>query len=621
MSFPALVLLGALTGLQGVSVITGTEVQLAEGDAHYRIDTATLAVDRMLPDGPPVPLMLPVETTGTVDALEASAARASWQWPETGLAFLVRIEHESLVLQVTSDEPSELDWPLASPAAAEWAVPDGQGMILPAGHADLAGCRAGSGALSYPAWAYLTAAHSGAYALSDGLQAEICWPEDAAGAVRLHYTFAPDTPALELALSAGPADPLAAARLYRERLQMRGGLITFADKQPATAPLDRLFGASHAYIWGDGRSPAFLDDLEAAGIARILLAYEADGWDEALRPAYLAAADAAGWLAGPYESFANAQPSGEADTVTADWGDLFPQGCIVGEDGARHTGFAGRGCELSSEALRRREGAPNVASRYAGHASAGARHAFLDVDAFGSFYADHHPDHPMDRVRDRQNRLERMRSAIDDHDLVLGSEHVGGWAHGVTHYSHGGNSANLDAIWPLLRQRERFGGYWPEDRPRRYFQPAELTDAETEALFSPARRLPLFEAAFHDAMISTDRWEFGQAKFPALAPRRFALALLYGTPTLWHLDRRELARIAPQLRAAETAFREVHGTDAPAAMTGFEWVSNDRLVQRTSFADGLTVIANFSDAFRDGLEPDCVRAERDGESQIVCPPN
>jgi len=34
MSFPALVLLGALTGLQGVASIGGTEIQLAEDDAH-----------------------------------------------------------------------------------------------------------------------------------------------------------------------------------------------------------------------------------------------------------------------------------------------------------------------------------------------------------------------------------------------------------------------------------------------------------------------------------------------------------------------------------------------------------------------------------------------------------
>ena len=62
MSFPALVILSTLTGLQGVAAITGTEVQLAEGDAHYRIDTATLAVVRILPDGPPVPPISAVET-------------------------------------------------------------------------------------------------------------------------------------------------------------------------------------------------------------------------------------------------------------------------------------------------------------------------------------------------------------------------------------------------------------------------------------------------------------------------------------------------------------------------------------------------------------------------------
>ena len=33
-------------------------------------------------------------------------------------------------------------------------------------------------------------------------------------------------------------------------------------------------------------------------------------------------------------------------------------------------------------------------------------------------------------------------------------------------------------------------------------------------------------------------------------------------------------------------------------MTGFEWLSEDRLVQRTSFADGTQLVANFADAPR-----------------------
>lgn len=594
-------------------------VELSDGEGRYRVDPATLSVEQLMVDGAQA-LMAPARDAGRVAELETAPSLAHWQWPGTGMRFEARIEAGRLHVTATASQPGAFDWPLAPvPEEAEWLLPDGQGRILAGDAPDLPGCRAGTGELSFPAWGYLADGRAAAFALADGLAARICWPEDAAAPARLHYDFQPDLLQLELAMTAGTVDPLAPARLYRDMLVQRGAFVSFADKSPEGG-LQRLFGAPHAYLWGDGHSVDFLEALDAAGIERLVMTY--DSWSADGDPsAFLTAADAGGWLAGPYETFANVQPTDTADATTSIWDGLYPAGCVRQADGARQAGFGGRGCELSSEALRRQDGPPSAASRYAGHVALGARHVFLDVDAFGTFFEDHDPDHPMSRARDRQNRIDRMRAAILDHGLVLGSEHVGGWAHGVTHYSHGGNSANLAAIWPVLRDRERMGGYWPEERPRRYFQPAELTEAEVEALFSPADRLPLFEAAFHDAVISTDRWEFGQAKFPALAPRRFALALLYGTPTLWHLDRRELDRVADRLLAAEAAFRRVHGTQAPAALTGFEWLSEDRLVQRTTFADGLTVTANFAVEARMGLGSNCVRAERTGGTMTICPPD
>ncbi|MCR6657807.1 MAG: glycoside hydrolase [Asticcacaulis sp.] len=102
---------------------------------------------------------------------------------------------------------------------------------------------------------------------------------------------------------------------------------------------------------------------------------------------------------------------------------------------------------------------------------------------------------------------------------------------------------------------------------------------------------------------------------------RFARSLLYGTPTMWNLDRRELARIAPWLKAAEADFGQAHGVEPPLALTGFQWLTPDRLVQQASYADGRVLVANFGSTAWQGLEGDCVRLTRPGASAIdMCPP-
>jgi hypothetical protein len=227
----------------------------------------------------------------------------------------------------------------------------------------------------------------------------------------------------------------------------------------------------------------------------------------------------------------------------------------------------------------------------------------------------------MTKARDRNNRLARMALAIERFKLVLGSENVTAWATGVTHYSHGTAQAHVAALWPLQRDQGRFGGWWPADRPSLFFAPFRPTAEEARLLFGPADRLPLFEAVFHDSVVASDRWEVDLMKVAGQERSRFARSLLYGTPTMWNLDRRELARVGVWLRAAQDDFRRAHGVDAPVALTEFKWLTPDHLVQQASFADGRVLIGNLGTATWRNLRPDCVRVNRPAQPPIdLCPP-
>lgn len=595
------------------------------GATTYMIDPATLQIDARSDGAAAIAIMPPLH------AAETAVPRPDgpgWRWSDSeGRTVTVSTESQALRVTISAAKSAKLDWALPKASEGTWLVPDGEGVAYKAddpfwrkAYAERE-CLGATTLLSFPAWSYMTKGHAVTYALGDGLLSEFCLHDQDGLQAGLTHEFEDGAQTLDLLFAVGPAEPLAPARFYRHMLKDRGQFRSFADK--AVPGLPRLFGAPQAYVWGDGRDLAFLDALKTLGIRRLTISYDQDPMTQThlVRPEYLRRAETMGYLAGPYEAFDNAQAAATADTPAALWGDLYPAGCIRDAQGLAVKGFANRGCEMSSEAVARHAGPPSPSSRYAGHVRDGASQVFVDVDAFGEFYNDFSPDHPMTKAQDRANRLVRLGLAITQFRLVLGSENVTAWSAPVSHYSHGTAQAHVAPLWKLQSDRARFGGYWPNERPPLFFKPIALTPDEDRLLLAPADRLPLFEAVFHDSVVAADRWEFGMMKVAGEERHRFARALLYGTPTLWNLDQTELKRTGAWLKAAQDDFRVAHGWHTPVALTGFAWRTEDHLVQQTTWADGRILIANFADVPWQGLAPDCVRVSKPRSKPAdLCPP-
>lgn len=599
-------------------------LRLQAGNVIYTLDPATLGIDAV-ENGVPIKIMPPLHAP---QAVVPAREGANWRWTDAdGRTITTGIEDNALHLTITGASGTHLAWDMPAAATGTWLVPDGEGMAFKADDPfwrkayAREHCFHGTTSLSFPAWSYMTDTRAVTYALGDGLKSELCLHDADGLQARLTHDFADGAQTLDMLFAVGPAEPLAPALFYRRVAKSRGQFKSFADKWVPKLP--RLFGAPQAYVWGDGRDLDFLDDLEALGIRRIVLSYDQDplGKPPLVGPDYLRRADRMGYLAGPYESFDNAQQAATADSPSAIWSDdLYPAGCIHDADGKIHPGFANRGCELSSEAVARHTGAINPASRYAAHVADGATEVFVDVDAFGEFYDDFSPDHPMTMARDRTHRVERLELGVKRYHLVLGSENVTAWSAAIVHFSHGTAQAHVGPLWRIQSDQKRFGGYWPADEPPLYFKPLQLTADETRLLFAPADRLPLFEAVYHDSVVAADRWELGMMKIAGAERSRFARSLLYGTPSMWNLDRKELARVAPWLKAAQDDFHRAHGWGTPVALTGFRWLSDDHLVQQAAYADGRVLIANFTDTPWQGLGSDCVRLVRGRHPVDMCPP-
>jgi hypothetical protein len=64
-------------------------------------------------------------------------------------------------------------------------------------------------------------------------------------------------------------------------------------------------------------------------------------------------------------------------------------------------------------------------------------------------------------------------------------------------------------------------------------------------------------------------------------------------PPLYHLSAATLKQRLPVIARQDVFFRPLHERLATQAMTDFRWLTEDRQVQQTTFADGTRLVANF----------------------------
>jgi hypothetical protein len=169
------------------------------------------------------------------------------------------------------------------------------------------------------------------------------------------------------------------------------------------------------------------------------------------------------------------------------------------------------------------------------------------------------------------------------------------------------------------------GAYYPPEEPRVFFKPVPLKEEYRYIYFEPRFRLPLFQTVFHDSVIATHHWSFASLKTQDQAKTVELLELLYQVPPLYHLNVPEFQRRKAQLKRHYAFFSPLHRETALLPMTGFQWLTPDGTVQRTTFGGSIELVANFgSGDFRYGgmtlgKESILVARRDSGKSQVYVP--
>lgn len=349
--------------------------------------------------------------------------------------------------------------------------------------------------------------------------------------------------------------------------------------------------------WGDGTSVKMAEALAKAGIDRAWLG--SPSWDGLkYHLDFTAKARSLGYLVGPYDSFHSIHRQGATDTwETAQFDDaeLYESGAIVDAKGSKRTGFKGKGHLLSPAAAR-----PHVERRVTKLMSAFRCNSwFIDCDAFGDVFDDYSPDHPMTQASDAAERVSRMAWIRDTFGAVIGSEGGSAYAAPAIHFAHGVMTPVIGWGDPDLKVKESkfyLGGYYPPDGPAVFFKQVPMKDEYRRIYADPRFRLPLYEVVFHDSVVATHQWGYGSLKFDDPGRTRELLELLYNVPPLYHLNLAEWAKRKSEITSHYAFFSPIHREAGLLPMTDFRWLSEDRMVQETTFGDGaMKLIANFGD--------------------------
>ena len=356
----------------------------------------------------------------------------------------------------------------------------------------------------------------------------------------------------------------------------------------------------HPDKWGGGLSVKLLEQFAENGLDRLW--FGVDSWQEGFRhPTAVAKAKELGYLVGPYDSYHSIHHPNEKETwETAQFDlSLYETGGIVKADGTKSRGFKKKGYHLSPLVAQ-----PYVESRVNGiveQMSSDFNTWFIDCDAYGELYDDYSASHPATQLDDMHARLARMSWIRDTHNMVIGSEGGAAYSAAVIHFAHGMTLPVIGWGDPDMKSKTSpyyVGGYWPPEGPAIHIKQVPLKPNYLYHYYDPRFRLPLYQIVFHDSVITTHHWGSGSLKFENAIGTLALLELLYNVPPLYHLNIEEFSKHKAWIKRHYAFFSPLHRKIGGQAMTDFEWLSDDRQVQRTEFDGTVEILANFgTDAF------------------------
>jgi hypothetical protein len=375
---------------------------------------------------------------------------------------------------------------------------------------------------------------------------------------------------------------VAIAKRYRTYSQKIGLFKTLAQKRRENPSVDLLIGAANIWCWDRDAVP-LVKEMQAAGIEHIL-------WSNAQSPENLRALDDLGVLTSRYDIYQDVMDPANftnlngrhGDWVTAAW----PADIIRQADGDWLRGWGVKGkqgkmyyCGLLCDKCALQYASQRIPAELATHPYLCR---FIDTTTASPWHECYNALHPMTRTESREWKMKLLDYVSRDNQLVTGCETGHDAAVPFLHYFEGMLSLGPYRVPDAGRDMARIWTNAPERVVK--FQ------------LGHQYRLPLWELVYHDCVVAQWYWGDYNNKIPQLWDKRDLFNLLYATPPMFMFNRalwqENKARFVQSYQTICPTVRSVGYSE----MTDHRFLTSDRSVQQTAFANGLKVTVNFGPA-------------------------
>jgi len=374
---------------------------------------------------------------------------------------------------------------------------------------------------------------------------------------------------------------VAMCKRYRAYAQKIGLFKTLTQKRQENPNVDLLVGAVNVWCW-DKDALGIVGELKSVGIERILWS------NRQQREGIKAMNQMLGVLTSRYDIYQDLMdPQVVAEKLRGlhpDWTQAgWPKDIMLDQNGNWRKGWQVRGrdgqmypCAVLCDKQALKYARDRIPQDLATHPY---RCRFIDTTTASPWRECYHPDHPMTRSESRHYKMELLRYVSEETKLVTGSETGHDAAVPYVHYFEGMLSLGPYRVPDAGRDMSRI---W-QDVPERV------------AKFQVGHRyrLPLWELVYHDCVVAQWYWGDYNNKLPALWDKRDLFNILYGTPPMFMFNRefwqQNKERFARSYKDICPVVRDV----GYAEMTDHRFLTPDRDVQQTQFANGFTITVNF----------------------------
>ncbi len=127
----------------------------------------------------------------------------------------------------------------------------------------------------------------------------------------------------------------------------------------------------------------------------------------------------------------------------------------------------------------------------------------------------------------------------------------------------------------------------------------------------------LFKLVYNDSVITTHHWEWDSYKMKGQTGERRLKEYLYNTPLLFHLDAATWKERKQDIVQNMKTWQLFQQAALKQQMTNFEVLTSDRLVQKTTFGENLSVTANFGSQTYEGIKPHTAVILQDGKETVI----